>query len=295
MKAKYDGVVLHADVLGQPDRGDRVEVALLDVAVVHVPDLGEVVEPLLLDPLLRPRRLLAREGDAERVHAVLAGGVADHAAPAAAEVEQPLARLQVELAGDEVVLLELRLLERRGLGREDRAGVGHRGAEDQLVEAVGDVVVVVDRLGVAAERVPQPLDGAAQPGRRLLRRRGRRAQLGEPDRAQQLDRLAGEGRLKPRLLWTSLSAVVGVAGVHAGELEVAGDVGAAEAEVARRGEDVAEPALVEERQAVRRVLGAARAPVVRREAEGQRGLEQRVERLGDGEGGAGHRSRTALS
>ena len=38
----------------------------VDVAVVQVADLGEVVEPLLLDLLLRPRRLLARQRDAER-------------------------------------------------------------------------------------------------------------------------------------------------------------------------------------------------------------------------------------
>src|SRR6478752_4958365 len=88
--AEVRRVVLHPDVLGEADRGDRVEAGLLDVAVVHEPDLGEVVEPLLLDRLLRPRRLLARQRHSERVHAVLASGVADHPAPAAAEVEQPL-------------------------------------------------------------------------------------------------------------------------------------------------------------------------------------------------------------
>ena len=73
--------------------------------------LGEVVEPLLLDLLLRPLGLLPRQGHAERADAVLPGGVADHAAPAAADVEQSLAGLEVELAGDQVVLRELRLLE----------------------------------------------------------------------------------------------------------------------------------------------------------------------------------------
>ena len=135
-------------------------------AVVHEPDLGEVVEPLLLDRLLRPRRLLARQRHAERLDAVLPRGVADHAAPAAAEVEQPLAGLEVELAGDQVVLGGLRLLERRVRGRVERAGVGHRRAEDVLVERVGDVVVVVDRLGVARHRVPHALDrrGASAAG-----------------------------------------------------------------------------------------------------------------------------------
>ena len=48
-------VLLDPDVLGEADRGDRVEAGLLDVPVVHEPDLGEVVEPLLLDPLAAPR------------------------------------------------------------------------------------------------------------------------------------------------------------------------------------------------------------------------------------------------
>ena len=85
-------VVLHPDVLGQPDRGDRVEAGLGDLAVVAVPHLGEVVEAHLLDPLLRPRRLLARQRHAERLDAVVLGRVADHPAPAAADVEQPHAR-----------------------------------------------------------------------------------------------------------------------------------------------------------------------------------------------------------
>ena len=134
-EAEVRRVLLDPDVLGEPDRGDRVEAGLLDVPVVHEPHLGEVVEALLLDPPLRPGRLLAGQRHAEGVHAVLARGVPDHAAPAAAEVEQPLARLEVELAGDQVVLRVLRLLEGGRLGREQRAGVGHRRAQHVLVEA----------------------------------------------------------------------------------------------------------------------------------------------------------------
>src|SRR3712207_3237999 len=47
-----------SDVLGQPDRADRVEVPLLDLPVVEVADLREMVEPVALDGLLSPRRLL---------------------------------------------------------------------------------------------------------------------------------------------------------------------------------------------------------------------------------------------
>src|SRR5215472_529326 len=77
-----------ADVLCQPDRADRVEPALADLAVVQVPDLGEVLKARLLDGALGPDRLLLGERDAERADPVLARRVHDHAAPAAAHVEQ---------------------------------------------------------------------------------------------------------------------------------------------------------------------------------------------------------------
>ena len=73
------------------------------------------------------------------------GGVHDHAAPAGANVEQPLAGSQGELAADEVELLGLGLLEGGLRGGEAGAGVRHRGPENDLVEAVRDVVVVGDR------------------------------------------------------------------------------------------------------------------------------------------------------
>ena len=157
-------VVLHADVLDQPDRAHRVEVALAHVAVVAVAHLGDVVEALGLDALLGPGRLLAGERDAEDADAVVLRRVPDHAAPAAADVEQPHTGLQPDLAGDEVVLVRLRLLEGGVLGREARAGVGHRRSEHPLVERVRHVVVIADRLGVAVARVPQ----AAPPGRHDL-------------------------------------------------------------------------------------------------------------------------------
>ena len=45
-------------------------------------------------------------------HAVVLGGVQDQRAPAAADVEQPHARLQVELAADQVELGALRVGQR---------------------------------------------------------------------------------------------------------------------------------------------------------------------------------------
>ena len=93
------------------------------VAVVAEAHLGDVVEALALDRLLRPGGLLARQRDADDLDAVVPRGVPDHPAPAAADVEQPHARLQAELAADQVVLRELRLLE---------GGVLRRGSTAQV-------------------------------------------------------------------------------------------------------------------------------------------------------------------
>ena len=73
-----------------------------------------------------------------------------------------------ELAGDEVVLGRLGVVERHAVVDEAGARVRHRLAEDDPVEVVADVVVVADRPRVAAQRVAPTL----QP--RLLRRRRQR-------------------------------------------------------------------------------------------------------------------------
>ena len=181
--------------------------------------------------------------------------------------------------------VELRLLQRGVVGRVDRAGVGHRRPEDQLVERVGDVVVVVDRLGVAAHRVPEPLEDPPHPRRRLLRRRGRRPQVGRaPSTRTQDDELGRRRRPELQALLQHHQRLVGVARVHALEREVAGDVGAADAEVGvERGQQVGQPALVAQVELERRVLGTAGAAVVRREPQRQRLPQQAVERLGDRE------------
>ena len=126
----------------------------------------------------RSRRLLGlrrRDRDADRPHPVVARRVHRHAAPTAPDVEQPLARLQVELAADELVLLLLGAVERIARLLEHRARVRHGRAEHHLVELVRDVVVVLDRRGVALLRVP----AAAQVG--FLRRRRQRLEALDAD------------------------------------------------------------------------------------------------------------------
>ena len=147
-------VVLHADVLHHADRADAVEIALGHVAIVHHAQFGQILEAFTLDPLLAVFDLLLGQGDAERLDAAL-GGLDDERAPAAADVEQALARLEVELVEHQADLVELRVLQAHVLVVEHRAGVGHRGAEEVAVELVRQIVVEAHRLGVGLLGVRQ--------------------------------------------------------------------------------------------------------------------------------------------
>src|SRR5680860_681508 len=87
------------------------------------------------------------------------------AAPAAADVEHPVALLQRQLAGDGLKLLLLCRLQRLRAAREDRAAVGRRLVEEEREGLVGAVVMVAPRLGVARAGVaaaarPPPHQGA---------------------------------------------------------------------------------------------------------------------------------------
>jgi hypothetical protein len=81
----------------------------------------------------------------------------------AQNVEQPLAGREAQLGRRTLELLALGGVERVVLGVEVRGGVHPRGAGDQAVDLVGEVVVVADGLPVAILVV----------GRELLRRDGR--------------------------------------------------------------------------------------------------------------------------
>ena len=224
------GVLRDADVLGEPDRADRVEPGVADVAVVGVPNLGELLQPFAHDGGLPPLGLLLGQRRPQGVHPA-AGGEADHAGPAAADVEQPVAGPEPQLVEHQLVLVLLGLLESGVHLGVVGAGVGHRLAQHVLVEGVGHVVVAVDGLGVTGLGVAQPLCGAAPLRQCLLRRRGHRAQRLPAQRAH--DRGQGQrGRaLQLHAVGHRLERLVGVPGVHAGEGEVAGDVGPGHPEV----------------------------------------------------------------
>jgi hypothetical protein len=284
-------------VFGEADRADRVEVGLRHVAVVEEADFGEVFEAFSFDGFGGPLRLGGGQGHAQSLYAVLAGGVADHAAPAATHVQETLAGLQVELAGHQVVLLELGFFQRRSLGRENRARVRHRRPEDVLVERVRDVVVVVDRGLVAGAGVAQALEGAAPLGQVFLRWRGRRLQVRPAEAADDAQRLGRRRALEVEMVEHHPHQTVRIAGMDALDLQVALDVGADHAQIAGGGEDVGQAAFGGQVHVDRGVLGAGRAAVVGGEAERQAAGGHRGQGVGDRDLGrhCGHRRVTAFS
>ena len=142
-----------ADMLGHADAGRLVEPRGRQVAIVAKLHLGAVGQALRRDPLARQAGLRLGQGDAGGVHPVVGRRVPDQRPPAAADVQEALARAQAQLAADQVQLLLLGLVERRLRAGEIGARVDHVAIEPEPVEVVADVVVVADRLAVARPRV----------------------------------------------------------------------------------------------------------------------------------------------
>ncbi len=144
--------VLAADVLEHPDARDAVELAF-DLAVILQTNLDPVFQPRGLYTRGRQVELVLRQRHAETRRAELLRGAQHERTPAAADVEQALAGLELDLRQDVVDLLDLRGGEILVAVLEVRTRVHHVLVEPQLVERVRDVVVVLDRLLVGALRM----------------------------------------------------------------------------------------------------------------------------------------------
>jgi hypothetical protein len=92
--------------------------------------------------------------------------MAEQSAPAATNVEQPLARLEPQLAADHLQLVVLGLLERVLPVGEVAARILHLRVEKQLVELVPQVVVKLNVVLVLAVRCSA---GHLIPRKRMLR------------------------------------------------------------------------------------------------------------------------------
>src|SRR3954447_928353 len=107
------------DVLDHTDAGDLVvRISGGERAVVANRHPALVAQPRRFDPLLRERRLILTQRYSRRIDAVVLCGMHDQSAPAAANVEHPLAGLQPELSADEVELRQLGVVQALRLGAE---------------------------------------------------------------------------------------------------------------------------------------------------------------------------------
>src|SRR3954471_4414053 len=101
------------DVLDHTDAGDLVvRISNGEGPVVANRHSALIAQPRRFDPLLRERRLILTQRYPGRIDAVMFGGVHDQSAPAAANVEHPLAGLESELSADEVELRHLGVVQR---------------------------------------------------------------------------------------------------------------------------------------------------------------------------------------
>ncbi len=138
-------IVMDTNVLEHPDRNDAVE-ALRDIAIVAQLKAGTIGEAELFCLLICQRALLLRERDAQHAYVLHAREIQRHVAPSAADIENALAGLQIELRGDEAELVLLGILKRVVVVDEVGAGVLHPFVQEETIEVIADVIVMGDIL-----------------------------------------------------------------------------------------------------------------------------------------------------
>ena len=134
--------VLDPHVLDHLDAGDLVVLLLGDVAIIHAEDLAAVRGAILLDLPHAVLRLVLGQRHARGDRPVMLGGVPRERAPAAANVQKGIARLELQLLADQVELIVLGLLQRFGGVLEEGARVDHPFAQEPAEEVVAPVVVL---------------------------------------------------------------------------------------------------------------------------------------------------------
>lgn len=138
-----------ANMLEHADADHLVEATILgQVTVVEDLQVDLVSQALLLDPLAAQLQLLLAQCDAKHLGAILTGGEARQPAPATTDIQQVIPSLQAQLAAQVVELVLL------GLGQgvvrllEVGTGIDHVRVEPQLVELVGQIVVIGNGFGI---------------------------------------------------------------------------------------------------------------------------------------------------
>ena len=153
--------VLQPDVLVHADGGDLVKLPLHRGVVLEL-DRHAVFEPQALDLLARIVELRFRQRDAVRGDVIRSRRMTDEPTPAAADVEEALARLQAQLAANHLQLVALRLRDIVLPIGVVGAGVDHFRVEEERVELVRQVVVELNVVLVVGGLACAPRDLAGE-------------------------------------------------------------------------------------------------------------------------------------
>ena len=135
--------IADADMFQHADRDDAVEM-LADFTIILQAEIDMLGELPFGEAALGGRELFLRQGDAGHLGAAEIGEIERKAAPAAADVEHLVARLDEKLGGDMPLLGELRVVEALALVFEIGAGILPVRIEKQRVEPAVEIVMVGD-------------------------------------------------------------------------------------------------------------------------------------------------------
>ncbi len=272
-----EAIVLLPYVFAHFQRRRGVVRAVAHIPVILQPDLHPVGQAAPGDAFFDERLLLPGDGHPGDFRAELFRRIQAQRPPAAADVEEALARhrVQAELAADEVQFVPLGV--RVGVGgvlpQPVSAGVGHMLFEDELVKLIGQIVVVADRRPVPQQAV-QP---AGDPG---LRRRSWQRAPQHSGLAGEPSQLRHQGRGDS---WPGKSALgehspeVGQGIVQrAGDVEFAGDISLGSPQFPRVPEQPAQGVGAVELH-LRRACRPRSAAVPGRQPDGQVPADQRFE------------------
>src|ERR1700682_6058214 len=149
--------VTEPDVLDHSYAGDLVvAVTCGECAVISYRHSAAIAQARLLDALSRQHSLILAERASRGIDSVVLRGVHDQRAPPTPNVEETLPRLETQLPTDQIQLGLLRGVERIIRRAEVRARIDHSLVEPELVEAVADIVVELDRRGITHRCVSLP-------------------------------------------------------------------------------------------------------------------------------------------
>lgn len=154
-------------MLDHANTDDLVEALFIgEISIVDHARLAAVGQAGGGKPCIGFIRLRLTQGNPHALDTVLLCGMQQKPAPATANVEKPLSRLETELAAQHVEFAHLGAIQIIVFGRELRTGIHHAFVEPETLEIIAHVIVVGHRLAIAIYRVL----AAGQPGLRDGRR-----------------------------------------------------------------------------------------------------------------------------